>query len=689
MLTTVRRRNRTCFVRSIEQLEIRTLLAPGAFDPMFGNGGTFQSLQGTPGQVVKTDSLNRVVTAGLLNGDFAVARYTSAGALDTSFGAGGVVTTHFNSAATLQGMAIQPDDKVVVVGSIGGDVAVVRYEARGILDFSFRGTGIATRDLGGFADSAVDVKLQPDGRIVVAANASGGSTTASNVALLRYNSDGQLDTTFRNGGIQIYNTITAESGSFLQQASSLAIPPDGKYVVAGWVGNGQLQVGSNTRVLALRTFPDGALDSTFGNNGVAALNNVGNTYGALGTQVSVQPDGRLVVAGNYGGPTVPLPAQQSSQPVLLRLHTNGLLDTSFGGPAATDGLVFPEADANLALAGALGITTALQGNGQIVVAGYGRVVRLNIDGTTDTSFGTGGSTNTDVNGGVAVDGEQRIVFAGIPATFGQTLVYTVGRLDGDTIDRMYRVYLDPSHPGGDQHYFTTSAYEYLTLVQSGWNDETTGNPGFSVHSTAVAGSKPVHMLYNPNTSEHYYTLDSAERDILVSLGWQFQRDIGYMFPLSGGIPPAGTTEIYHLYNQKFGAQHVFTDSLHEVQTILAMFPDIWVQQTSLGYAIAGSTGNVFTPSASDFAATAGLVLATPDSVATAGENELETGISFRVVSLAGIASSPTASTPNPQEGTPASMAGTLQLPNDGESPEPPAPAGSLDAFWSMAEPLLT
>src|SRR5262249_26301013 len=140
--------------------------------------------------------------------NFELVRYNSNGTLDSSFGTGGKVTTEFGTAA--QGfsfamgfsVAVQQDGKIVLAGQALLDgvynLALTRYNTNGALDSSF-GTG--GRVTSSFATqrananvSARSVKLQPDGKIVAAGFAGFDS------ALARYNSNGTLDASFGTGG---------------------------------------------------------------------------------------------------------------------------------------------------------------------------------------------------------------------------------------------------------------------------------------------------------------------------------------------------------------------------------------------------------------------------------------------------------------------------------------------------------
>jgi uncharacterized delta-60 repeat protein len=196
---------------------------------------------------LQPDSKLVVAGVSLASGsnDFALARYHRDGALDTTFGAGGTVRTDFvpafgGSSDVAYALALQPDGKIVVAGVSNGngsnDFALARYHHDGALDTTFGAGGTVTTDFGG-NDIAYAVALQPDGKIVLAGHsASSGFPPPAIFALARYTATGALDPSFGSGG-----KVTTDFCSFNvcenthDQAYALVIQPDGKIVAAGIV----------------------------------------------------------------------------------------------------------------------------------------------------------------------------------------------------------------------------------------------------------------------------------------------------------------------------------------------------------------------------------------------------------------------------------------------------------------------
>src|SRR5204862_6067062 len=155
-------------------------------------------------------------------GEFGVVRYNPNGSLDTSFNGSGIVLTPVGIAGYTNSVAIQTDGKIVVVGSNRNDsFAIVRYNPNGSLDTTFNGSGVVLTPVG----SATSVAIQTDGKII-AAGGMGPSWSA--FILVRYNADGSLDTSFNGTG------IVSTSVGTMGVASDLAIQTDGKIVVLGY-----------------------------------------------------------------------------------------------------------------------------------------------------------------------------------------------------------------------------------------------------------------------------------------------------------------------------------------------------------------------------------------------------------------------------------------------------------------------
>jgi uncharacterized delta-60 repeat protein len=346
------------------------------------------------------------------------------------------------------GGVIRSDGKLVALATMdlvdeGGNyvLALVRRNADGTADTSFGGSGHVTlpTTFGAVAKPAV----QADGKIVVAVSTD--RTNASDFKIVRFNADGSLDTSFGTNGETVVGL-----GSLADSPVTVLVDANGKIVVAGsatsstdrdfavvrlntdgsldtgfngsgkliaalpagrdaptaaafdaqggiiLVGSSQITTGSVTvsDTSVIRVNPNGTLDTTFA--GGKTFLPMGQ-YNDFATSVTVLSSGKILVGGDY----VVNPANNNDTSVsLMKLNADGSLDTSFG----TGGIV------SLAPTGAGDrIREVLeQADGKIVVSGWVNgtgnnggqmaVVRFNADGSLDTSFGTDGSTRIPLPG---------------------------------------------------------------------------------------------------------------------------------------------------------------------------------------------------------------------------------------------------------------------------------------------------
>ncbi len=189
-------------------------------------------------------------------------------------------------------MALQADGKIVLAGSCAtdqasSDFALVRYNQNGSLDTSFDGDGRVLTEFSGGIDGANALALQTDGKIVAAGHSSNGLNY--DFALVRYNADGVLDTSFDGDG----KVTTGVSTSFEDVATSIAIQSDGKIISAGYLTHDSL-----FDFALVRHNPDGSLDSSYGTAGKAVFDFY---FEDLVFDIALDSIGRVVVAGELGG----------------------------------------------------------------------------------------------------------------------------------------------------------------------------------------------------------------------------------------------------------------------------------------------------------------------------------------------------------------------------------------------------
>ena len=268
---------------------------------------------------------------------FALARYRSDGNPDTSFGNGGALTTSFGgNFAAASAVMLQPDGKIVVAGTVdfnpdvpgsGLDFALARYNASGTLDGSFGKGGKVVFDFFGSFDQANAAVLQPDGKIIVVGSASYDSLNQDiGFALARFNADGGTDFGFGTGGKQITDFFGAGA-----QANGVVMQPDGKFVVAGTASDSATRPVATDIALA-RYNADGSLDPAFGTGGETAIP-FPDSATEQGNALAITPDGKIVVVG-AAFKTFNTPPDFA----LVRFNSDGTLDTGFGsgGRITTD-----------------------------------------------------------------------------------------------------------------------------------------------------------------------------------------------------------------------------------------------------------------------------------------------------------------------------------------------------------------
>ena len=399
----------------------------GDLDVTFGSGGKVitdlgRSDDSCGSMVLQPDGKILVAgytfNPGAVGADAAIAvvRYITAGSLDPTFGTGGWVTTVVESfSSDARSIALQPDGKIVVVGSTSIDgktaIAVVRYYSNGVLDATFGGRGWVTTSLGSFrASYGQSVVVQRDGKIVVAGTAYSDGGSSSDFVVVRYESNGSLDPTFGTGG-----WVATDIGSSTSDTcSSVALQPeDGKIVVVGSTYRYYDYYPYQDSVIAVvRYNTDGSLDTSFDKDGKVTT---GIRLYSGASCVALQPeDGKIVVAGSTrreGG---------SGEFALVRCNSDGSLDTSFDedgkvttvigsyGGGVSSVVLLP--DGKILVAGA--ISTMAPTRSDIAV------LRYNANGSLDVTFGAGGLVTTDLGSvsdsasSVAVQPDGKIVVAG-------------------------------------------------------------------------------------------------------------------------------------------------------------------------------------------------------------------------------------------------------------------------------------
>jgi len=347
---------------------------PGDLDITFNSTGSVVTNVGAAvgknnaARAVVIDDSNNFVVAGTNGIDFALARYTSAGVLDGTFGTAGTVVTGMGGANDVAyGVAIQSDGKIVAAGTDGAHFALARYTTAGVLDTSFGTIGKTITTIGVSTSSiAYGIAITSSDNIIVA------GTDGTQIVVAKYFgtgvSAGTLDPSFGSSGIRT-TTIGATAIGY-----ALSIQADGKIVVAGSSGND---------FVVARYTTSGNLDTTtFGSGFGYVITNLPNAAAAYA--ITLQTDGKIVVSGKSG-----------SNFGVARYTTAGVLDPSFGAGAGYVTTNISGTDVSYGI--------KVQTNGAIVAVGKSAnnfvAVRYTTTGALDTTFGGGtGKVSTDMGG---------------------------------------------------------------------------------------------------------------------------------------------------------------------------------------------------------------------------------------------------------------------------------------------------
>ncbi len=302
-----------------------------------------------------------------------------AGTLDSSFNLIG--TEYFNIGSRCQAncSAITSGGNILVGGlsSVGAGghsrFTLISLLPDGTLDTTFANHGMA---IDSFPNSQTDViktlLVQPDGKIVALGSTDTGFTAMEPfISMIRYKANGELDSTFGNNGKALFHFGAPTGGK------GLVMQPDGKLVIAGSRSN---------RFMAARINTNGTPDSSFGTYGYKSLI-IGTLPYDGANSVVLQSDGRIIIGGSIYNTT-------NYYACLVRLHPNGVVDSTFG----TDGVVISLVNRRYDIINNL----LIQPDGKIIASGFSLVssgayvdnemfvIRYDTAGNTDNTFATFG-----------------------------------------------------------------------------------------------------------------------------------------------------------------------------------------------------------------------------------------------------------------------------------------------------------
>ncbi len=397
---------------------------PGTLDPSFGNKGQVLNqsslLEGETIKVAK-DGKILVATLGPYKGfsfTFKIDALLPDGSPDHSFGDNGSAYVLFpgmtkpEDNASISSLALLPDGRIIAGGNLTATdnkdkIAFARFKPDGTVDSSFGTNGTATASFGYPFESAGNILLQPDGKIITGSCiATDPEEFVGHVSTARFLPDGTKDLSYGKEGIVVSTTIGCANGIALQK--------DGKIVAAGYRGN---EDADDARFHLERYNEDGSYDNRFGVNGIVDVQ--AGTGGGHINDVAIQEDGKIVVTGT------------SAQPfdlkfTVARFNTDGSLDKSFGqgGVVITNFSQYNGEGKKVFITGEKKDKIVVAGTNYDIFTGSGdfALVGYNADGSLDAQFGNGGIQITnfddgDYTTGADIQADGKIVLIGYAQSF--------------------------------------------------------------------------------------------------------------------------------------------------------------------------------------------------------------------------------------------------------------------------------
>jgi uncharacterized delta-60 repeat protein len=295
----------------------------------------------------------------------------------------------FSASGTANGAragALNPDGSLILAGfgNAGGTSVLARVATGGDVDGTFGSGGLAVYDFNDHLNDELHAIVRmSDGRYA-ACGQIGGTGTGTDFLTARFASNAALDGSFDFSGFVQTTYLSSGSGAALVDVcNAVAVQADGKIVTAGYTA----ETGPE-HVAVIRYNADGTPDGNFGSGGKLDINaSVSPTVDCSAQAVLIQPDNKILVAGNAEGPS-------NQDFLVIRLNADGTLDQTFGDHGIARNSI-----------GGFDIANAmvLQPDGRIVLAGQSdsdfALVRYTSNGVLDATFGTGGVVKTPVGPG--------------------------------------------------------------------------------------------------------------------------------------------------------------------------------------------------------------------------------------------------------------------------------------------------
>ncbi len=362
------------------------------------------------------------------NHQFGIARYNSDGSLDGSFGIGGRSSIDLQSFQDApSNLAIQNDGKIIIGGisngpAISGASALIRLQPNGEIDDSFGNNGIVLTDIQGTSpDYFTSVHYLTDGKILA------GGTSFGWFIIVRYHSNGLIDTSFGNDGIYSFFPGVGPAGGIIEE---MVILENGNILCGGSAVNG-----TNNDFALMRLLPSGVMDSLFSGNGLIKIDFPADN---TGNSISLRHDGKILVTGGafrrYS---------EGYEVALMNFNENGTLNSSFAGSGYRL--------TNISFSHDYGNSVILQPDGKVIVTGTSLqrtedsikraiLIRYVQIGNTDFTFNQNGIINIDF-GVPSSEGIESIIQP-------DSKIVTLACLNASTTDNIQGIGLIRHNPDG-------------------------------------------------------------------------------------------------------------------------------------------------------------------------------------------------------------------------------------------------
>lgn len=369
---------------------IARLKSDGSVDDSFDSGSGFSN-GGVA--VIKVNAVGEIRIGGSFSGTYNGTDVNRLVLLD----ANGVVNPLFDigagpSSATVYALAESPDNSCYIGGSFSvfdsqNQGRLAKIDALGMLDIGFLTAGV------GFNNSVLKILSLSDSKTMAFGSFSKFNGVASS-RVARLLENGVLDTTFNTSGLGADGLVR-----------NAVIQSDNKIVLVGSFTNyNGIPANRITRIM-----PDGSVDLIF-DVGSGSNNQI---YG-----IALQPDGKIILGGNFTN------FNGTSVNRIIRLLSDGTIDSSFDTGLGADAIIE---------------TVLLQSDGKIVVGGrfstfngsfYNRLVRLNPNGSIDSSFSIGSGFDKNIYA-IAIQGDGKLIIGGTFLNYNGVAVKRLARLNTD------------------------------------------------------------------------------------------------------------------------------------------------------------------------------------------------------------------------------------------------------------------